>query len=39
MVRRMAAAWTKQGASPDEVRDRALRLVNRSLDILERGTR
>jgi AcrR family transcriptional regulator len=37
MVLRMVEAWTQQGAAPDEVRDRALRLINRAFDILERG--
>jgi AcrR family transcriptional regulator len=37
MVLRMVEAWTQQGATPDEVRDRALRLINRAFDILERG--
>jgi AcrR family transcriptional regulator len=37
MVLRMVEAWTQQGAAPDEVRDRALRLINRAFDIIERG--
>jgi AcrR family transcriptional regulator len=37
MVLRMVEVWTRQGAAPDEVRDRALALINRAFDILERG--
>jgi len=37
MVLRMVEVWTQQGAAPDEVRDRALCLINRAFDILERG--
>ena len=37
MVLRMVELWTQQDAAPDEVRDRALRLINRAFDILERG--
>jgi AcrR family transcriptional regulator len=37
MIMRMAEVWTQEGATSDEVRDRALRLVNRSFDILEHG--
>jgi AcrR family transcriptional regulator len=37
MIMRMAEAWTEQGATPDEIRERTLRLVNRSFDILEHG--
>lgn len=37
MVVRMVEVWTQQGAAPSEVRDRALNLVNRAFDILERG--
>jgi hypothetical protein len=29
--------WAQQGAAPAEVRDRALRLINRAFDILDRG--
>jgi AcrR family transcriptional regulator len=37
MVLRMVEVWTQQGAAPDEVRERALALINRAFDILERG--
>jgi AcrR family transcriptional regulator len=37
MVLRMVQVWTQQGVAPDEVRDRALALINRAFDILERG--
>jgi AcrR family transcriptional regulator len=39
MVLRRVEAWIQQGVAPDEVRDRALDLINRSFDILERGIR
>jgi len=37
MVVRMAEVWSQQGMAPDEVRDRALLLINRAFDILELG--
>jgi AcrR family transcriptional regulator len=37
MILRMVELWTQRGAAPDEVRDRALRLIDRAFDILERG--
>lgn len=37
MVLRMVEVWAQQGAAPAEVRDRALRLINRAFDILDRG--
>jgi hypothetical protein len=37
MTVRMAEVWTQQGAGPDEVRDRALQLINRAFDITEHG--
>jgi AcrR family transcriptional regulator len=37
MVLRMVEVWTRQGAAPDEIRDRALALIDRAFDILERG--
>jgi AcrR family transcriptional regulator len=39
MVLRMVQVWIQQGAAPDEVRDQAQHLINRSFDILERGIR
>jgi AcrR family transcriptional regulator len=39
MVVRMVEVWTRQGTAPVEVRDRALDLINRAFDILERGIR
>lgn len=35
MVVRMAEVWNQQGMAPDEVRNRALALINRTFDILE----
>ena len=37
MMLRMVELWTEQGEPPVEVRDRALQLINRAFDILERG--
>jgi AcrR family transcriptional regulator len=37
MTVRMVEVWNQQGATPDETRDRALRLINRAFDILEHG--
>jgi AcrR family transcriptional regulator len=37
MTRRMVEVWAQQGASPDEVRDHSLRLINRAFDILDHG--
>jgi AcrR family transcriptional regulator len=37
MVLRMAEQWARDGIPPEEVRDRALRLINCTFDILDRG--
>ena len=37
MAVRMAEVWNQQGMAHDEVRDRALLLINRAFDILELG--
>jgi AcrR family transcriptional regulator len=37
MTLRMVEVWTQQGATPDQVRDQALHLIDRAFDILEHG--
>ncbi|MGZ0145850.1 TetR/AcrR family transcriptional regulator [Kribbella sp. WER1] len=34
---RMAERWTVEGASPEEVRDRVVALINRAFDLLDRS--